>query len=252
MSHPQGFIEKLVTAALHQRLFVLLCLAALLVTGVVAYQQLPVEAFPDLTNNQVVIVTEAPALAAPEVEQRVTYPIEIAMMGAPGAEQVRSISKFGLSIVTVIFDDAVPTYFARQLVAERLTDARGRLPEGLEPTMGPVATAFGEVYQYLVESETHRPHGGEDHPRLGHPHAPALGARRERGQLVGRPHEAVPRGGRPRAARRSTGCRCVRCTSRSPPATPRSAAATSSTGPSGTPCAGWAWPATRPTCERSC
>ena len=154
MSHPQGFIEKLVTAALHQRLFVLLCLAALLVTGVVAYQQLPVEAFPDLTNNQVVIVTEAPALAAPEVEQRVTYPIEIAMMGAPGAEQVRSISKFGLSIVTVIFEDAVPTYFARQLVAERLTDARGRLPEGLEPTMGPVATAFGEVYQYLVESET--------------------------------------------------------------------------------------------------
>lgn len=156
MTH-HGVIERLVGAALHQRLFVLFCLAALLATGAVAYQQLPVEAFPDLTNNQVVIVTEAPALAAPEVEQRVTYPIEIAMMGAPNAEQVRSISKFGLSIVTVIFDDAVPVYFARQLVTERLADARGRLPEGVAPVLGPVATAFGEIYQYLIEGEGHDP-----------------------------------------------------------------------------------------------
>jgi heavy metal efflux system protein len=146
-----GFIERLVAAALRQRLFVLFCLAAVILTGVAAWQQLPVEAFPDLTNNQVVIVTEAPALAAPEVEQRVTYPIEIAMMGAPNTEQVRSVSKFGLSIVTVVFDDAVPIYFARQLVAERLADARGRLPEGSEPVLGPVATAFGEIYQYLIE-----------------------------------------------------------------------------------------------------
>jgi cobalt-zinc-cadmium resistance protein CzcA len=152
-----GFIERLVAAALRQRLFVLFCLAALLVTGVVAYRQLPVEAFPDLTNNQVVIVTEAPALAAPEVEQRVTYPIEIAMMGAPNTEQVRSISKFGLSIVTVIFDDAVPLYFARQLVTERLADARGRLPAGVDPVLGPVATAFGEIYQYLVDGGEHDP-----------------------------------------------------------------------------------------------
>jgi heavy metal efflux system protein len=153
--NPRGFIERLVAAALHQRLFVLFCLAALIGTGVLAYQQLPVEAFPDLTNNQVVIVTEAPALAAPEVEQRVTYPIEIAMMGVPNAQQVRSISKFGLSIVTVIFDDAVPVYFARQLVTERLADARSRLPDGVDPVLGPVATAFGEIYQYLIE-------GGQD------------------------------------------------------------------------------------------
>ena len=152
-----GFIERLVAAALRQRLFVLFCLAALILTGAVAYQQLPVEAFPDLTNNQVVIVTEAPALAAPEVEQRITYPIEIAMMGAPNAEEVRSISKFGLSIVTVVFDDAVPIYFARQLVTERLADARGRLPEGVEPVLGPVATAFGEIYQYLIEGDGHDP-----------------------------------------------------------------------------------------------
>lgn len=152
-----GFIERVVAAALRQRLFVLFCLVALIGTGIVAYQQLPVEAFPDLTNNQVVVVTEAPALAAPEVEQRVTYPIEIAMMGAPNTEQVRSISKFGLSIVTVVFDDAVPIYFARQLVTERLADARGRLPEGAEPVLGPVATAFGEIYQYLIEGDNADP-----------------------------------------------------------------------------------------------
>lgn len=156
MTHA-GFIERLVASALRQRLFVLLCLAALIATGVVAYQQLPVEAFPDLTNNQVVIVTEASALAAPEVEQRITYPIEIAMMGAPNTEEVRSVSKFGLSIVTVVFDDAVPVYFARQLVAERLADARGRLPDGAEPVLGPVATAFGEIYQYLVETDRQDP-----------------------------------------------------------------------------------------------
>jgi cobalt-zinc-cadmium resistance protein CzcA len=149
-----GLIERFVAAALQQRLFVLLCLTAAVLTGLAAYVSLPVEAFPDLTNNQVVIVTEAPALAAPEVEQRVTYPIEIAMMGVPGTEQVRSVSKFGLSIVTVIFDDGVATYFARQLVTERLSEARGQLPDGLDPVLGPVATAFGEIYQYLVDGDS--------------------------------------------------------------------------------------------------
>lgn len=148
-----GLVERFVHATLGQRLFVLLSVAALIVTGVVAWRELPVEAFPDLTNNQVVVITEAPSLAAPEVEQRVSYPIETGLMGVPGAEEVRSISKFGLSIVTVVFDEAVPTYFARQLVGERLTDVRGRLPAGLDPVLGPVATAFGEIYQYVVVGE---------------------------------------------------------------------------------------------------
>ncbi|HEX8028555.1 MAG TPA: efflux RND transporter permease subunit, partial [Vicinamibacterales bacterium] len=149
-----GLIERIVAASLRQRLFVLLCLAALIVTGVVAYRDLPVEAFPDLTNNQVTVVTEAAGLAASEVEQRVSYPIETALMGVAGAQQVRSVSKAGLSLVTVVFDDAVPVYLARQLVNERVSEARGRLPGGLAPTLGPVATAFGEIYQYLVESDT--------------------------------------------------------------------------------------------------
>ena len=148
-----GPLDRLVAGALRQRLFVLLCLAALIVAGVLAYLALPLEAFPDLTSNQVVIVSEAPGMAAPEIEQRVTYPVETAVMGVPGAEQVRSLSKFGLSIVTVVFEDRVPVYFARQLVTERLADARGRLPEGVAPTLGPVATAFGEIYQYLLEGD---------------------------------------------------------------------------------------------------
>ena len=96
-----GPLERFVAAALRQRLFVLLCLAGLVVAGVVAYRSLAVEAFPDLTNNQVVVVTEAPGLATVEVEQRVTYPVETALMGVPGAEEVRSLSKFGLSMVTI-------------------------------------------------------------------------------------------------------------------------------------------------------
>ena len=148
-----GFVERFVHATFGQRVFVLLCLGALVITGVIAYRDLPIEAFPDLTNNQVVVITEAPSLAAPEVEQRVSYPIETALMGVPSANEVRSISKFGLSIVTVVFDDAVPVYFARQLVTERIADVRGRIPQGLEPVLGPVATAFGEIYQYVVTGD---------------------------------------------------------------------------------------------------
>lgn len=149
-----GLAERLVVWALSHRAFVVLCVAALAFTGVLALLNLGVEAFPDLTNNQVVIVTEADGLAVPEVEQRVTYPLETSLMGLPGAAEVRSISKFGLSLVTVVFDDDVPLYFARQVVTERIADARSRLPDGLEPVLGPVATAFGEIYQYLVESDS--------------------------------------------------------------------------------------------------
>jgi len=148
-----GAVERFVSATLGQRAFVLLCLAALVVTGVLALRDLPVEAFPDLTNNQVVVITEAPSLAAPEVEQRVSYPIETALMGVPNTQEVRSVSKFGLSMVTVVFDDAVPIYLARQLVTERIADVRGRIPDGLQPVLGPVATAFGEIYQYVVTGE---------------------------------------------------------------------------------------------------
>ncbi|MHB8801103.1 MAG: efflux RND transporter permease subunit, partial [Thermoanaerobaculia bacterium] len=153
---PKG-IERFVAAAYRRRLAVHAMVAFLVLSGLWAWQELPVEAFPDLTNNQAVVVTEAPGLSATEVEQQVTYPIETALMGVPRSQEVRSLSKFGLSIVTVVFDDDVPVYFARQLVAERVNDARARLPEGIEPALGPVATAFGEIYQYLIEGDVADP-----------------------------------------------------------------------------------------------
>ena len=112
---------------------------------------LPIDAFPDLTNNQVVVVTECPSMSSSEVDELVTYPIESALVGMPRIETVRSISKLGLSMITVIFDDSFNQYLARQLVAERLQEVRSRLPRNLQPALGPMATAFGEVFQYTLE-----------------------------------------------------------------------------------------------------
>ncbi len=148
-------LTRFVDFHLRHRLFVLTGLIGLIAAGVTVMLRIPIDAFPDLTNNQVVVITECPAMAPTEVEQLVTFPIETALMGLPRTQGIRSISKLGLSMVTLMFDDSVDTYFARQLVNERVQEVRTRLPEGLEPTLGPVATAFGEVYQYTLESKTH-------------------------------------------------------------------------------------------------
>src|ERR1700756_4893978 len=110
-------LNRIIDFALEYRSLVVIGIIALLAAGGYALYTIPVEAFPDLTNNQVVVVTEAPALPPGEVEQLVTYPVERAMMGLPNKEEVRSLSKLGLSMVTVVFDDSVPMYFARQLVS---------------------------------------------------------------------------------------------------------------------------------------
>jgi len=144
-------LTRFIDFHLRHRLFVLVGLTGLIAVGVAVMLRIPIDAFPDLTNNQVVVITECPAMPPSEVEQLVTFPIETALMGIPRAQGIRSISKLGLSMVTLMLDDSVNTYFARQLVNERLQEVRARLPEGLEPTLGPVATAFGEVYQYTLE-----------------------------------------------------------------------------------------------------
>lgn len=144
-------LQRLIDFHLKQRWVVLVGILLILFIGIRTTLNIPMDAFPDLTNNQVVVVTECPSMAPTEVEQLVTFPIESALMGIPHTEGIRSISKLGLSMVTLMFDDSVNTYFARQLVNERLQEVRGRLPEGLDPTLGPMATAFGEVYQYTVE-----------------------------------------------------------------------------------------------------
>src|SRR5580704_4564243 len=145
-------LTRIVDWALDSRWLVLAAVVALIITGGYVLSNLPIDAFPDLTNNQVVVVTESPSMSSTEVDELVTYPIESALAGLPRIETVRSISKLGLSMVTLIFDDSLNQYLARQLVAERLQEARARLPQNVQPTLGPMATAFGEVYQYTLES----------------------------------------------------------------------------------------------------
>ena len=151
-------VNKIILFAVRQRMFVMLGVVALIIGGIIALNQLPIDAVPDITTNQVQIFTVAPALAPQEIERLVSYPIEITMQNLPDIEEVRSVSKFGLSVVTVIFKENVDTYFGRQLVFERLQEAKENLPSGLsEPELGPVTTGLGEIYQYEVVGEAYTP-----------------------------------------------------------------------------------------------
>src|SRR3989339_656285 len=151
-------INKIISFSIRQRLFIILGIIALIIGGITAALKLPIDAVPDITTNQVQIFTVAPALAPQEIERLVSYPIEIAMQNLPDIEEVRSVSKFGLSVVTVIFKDNVETYFGRQIVFEKLQEAKGDLPPGLsEPELGPVTTGLGEIYQYEVLGEGYSP-----------------------------------------------------------------------------------------------
>ena len=144
-------IAFLLEFSLRQRILVL-CLACLLsVVGVFAFQSIPIDAYPDVTNIQVQVLTDAPGLSPVEVERFITYPLELQMTGLPGLAEIRSLSKFALSQITVVFNDDVDIYFARQLVLERIIAVKERLPEGIEPVMAPVSTGLGEVYHYYVE-----------------------------------------------------------------------------------------------------
>jgi len=145
-------LDKILHFILHQRLLVVLAAMVLLGAGVVAWNHLPIDAFPDATNQQVMILTEAPGLTPTEVERLVTFPIEIDMGGLPDVRQVRSLSKTGLSQVIVIFEDHVDTYFAKQVVFERLEQVTDKLPEGIAPELGPISTGLGEIYQYVLEA----------------------------------------------------------------------------------------------------
>ena len=145
-------MSRLVDFFLSNRWLVAALLLVLVIAGITVMLQLPLEAFPDLTNNQVVVTVQCPGLSPVEVEQLVTYPLETSMMGMPKLQMVRSTSKLDLSMVTVIFDDSMDKYLVRQLVAERMNQVQSRLPAGLQPQMNPMSTAFGEVYQYTVSA----------------------------------------------------------------------------------------------------
>ncbi|MCB9772637.1 MAG: efflux RND transporter permease subunit [Candidatus Omnitrophica bacterium] len=150
-------IEKIVSFALRQRLLILVAVVIVGVFGFYSLKKLSIDAFPDVTNVQVQVIAEAPGRSPIEVERFVTSPIEVQMTGLPHLVELRSLSKFGLSMVTIVFEDNVDIYFARQLVLERLIEAKEKLPDGVEAALGPISSGLGEIYQYTLE----RPNGKE-------------------------------------------------------------------------------------------
>ncbi|GAB4222627.1 MAG: CusA/CzcA family heavy metal efflux RND transporter [Acidobacteriota bacterium] len=147
-------INRLIDLALDNRLLTVVFWAIVALFGIEAMRRLPIDAVPDVTNVQVQILTNSPALGPEEVEQFITFPVESAMSGLPRIEEIRSVSKFGLSLVTVVFEEGTDIYWARQLVGERLVEAREGIPPGYgEPQMGPISTGLGEIYQFEVRGE---------------------------------------------------------------------------------------------------
>lgn len=147
-------LESFIRYSIRHRWLVLAATLGLIILGVFSLLRLPIDAVPDITNVQVQINTEAPGFTPLEIEQRVTFPIETALAGIPRTEYTRSLSRYGLSQITIGFEDGTDIYWARQLIAERLQVAVGQLPAGAEPVMGPIATGLGEIYMYTVEAAT--------------------------------------------------------------------------------------------------
>ncbi len=146
-------LERLIRFSIRHRWLMLVLTGALIALGVDRYRQLPIDVTPDITNVQVQINTQAPGYSPLEAEQRVTFPIETAMAGLPKLDYTRSLSRYGLSQVTVVFADGTDLYFARQQVAERLQQIASQLPAGLDPEMGPISTGLGEIFMYTVEAD---------------------------------------------------------------------------------------------------
>ncbi len=145
-------LERIIRYSVAHRWLVLSLVLGSAALGVWSYSRLPIDAVPDITNVQVQVNTAAPGYSPLEAEQRITYPIETALAGLPRLQYTRSLSRYGLSQITVVFEDGTDIYFARQQVAERLQEARSQLPEGLDPSMGPIATGLGEIFLYTVEA----------------------------------------------------------------------------------------------------
>ena len=146
-------LENIIHASIRHRWLVLIAVFGLCVLGVYNFKKLPIDAVPDITNVQVQINTEAQGYSPLEVEQRITFPIETVLAGLPRLDYTRSLSRYGLSQITVVFEDGTDIYFARQLLAERLQTIKAEIPEGIEPMMGPIATGLGEIFTYTVTAE---------------------------------------------------------------------------------------------------
>src|SRR4030095_8321775 len=146
-------INPILDFSVRQRLLVFLGALILAGFGALAVKQIPIDAFPDVTNVQVQVLATTGGMSPPEVEKLVTRPIEMQMGGLPRLEEIRSVSKIGLCAITIVFEDGVDDYFARQLVSERLSSARESLPSGVDVELGPITTGLGEVFQYTLVSK---------------------------------------------------------------------------------------------------
>ena len=145
-------INRIIAYSIHNKLIIILFIIALIAGGIWSIKVVPVDAVPDITNNQVQVITQAPNLSTQDIEQFITYPVEVAMANLPGVLEIRSVSRFGLSLVTVVFEDRMGTYLPRQLVSEKLINIREQIPEGMgELNLGPIATGLGEIYQYTLQ-----------------------------------------------------------------------------------------------------
>ncbi|MFN3841303.1 MAG: CusA/CzcA family heavy metal efflux RND transporter [Cyclobacteriaceae bacterium] len=147
-------MEKIIAFSVRNKVIILLFTAIMVGFGMFSLFNIPIGAVPDITNNQVQVITVSRNLATEEIEQFITYPIELEMANLPGVQEIRSVSKFGLSVVTIVFDDNMGTYLPRQLIAEKIKSAGEKIPQGFgNPTMGPITTGLGEIYQYVLEVE---------------------------------------------------------------------------------------------------
>ena len=150
---PEGLFERIIHFSIQNAIWVMLFVCTWIAVGVYSYQKLPIDAVPDITNTQVQINTQANGFTALEVEQRITYPIENAMAGIPNLELTRSISRYGLSQVTIVFKDGTDIYWARQQINQRVQEVQSELPAQIAPTMSPVSTGLGEIYQWVLKAD---------------------------------------------------------------------------------------------------
>ncbi len=146
-------LEKIIGFSINNKLIVLFFVITIVGFGLFSLSQIPIGAVPDITNNQVQVITTSRNLSTQDVEQFITYPVELEMANLPGVKEIRSVSKFGLSVVTIVFEDRIGTYLPRQLIAEKIKIAAEKIPEGFgTPEMGPITTGLGEIYQYILDT----------------------------------------------------------------------------------------------------
>ena len=158
-------INKIISFSIKNKLIIILMMVAWIAGGIYSMKKVPIDALPDITNNQIQVITTSPNLGTTDIEQFITYPIELAMANLPGVTEIRSVSRFGLSVVTIVFEESEGTFKPRQLVAEKLIEVKESIPKGFgQPFMGPISTGLGEIYQYtlVVDKEHEAEYSGTD------------------------------------------------------------------------------------------